>query len=76
MATATGSSALMPVILSTASEVGTMDKRSFHNEGAFQVAMHLARKMLADKLITEKEYRAFEQEMRRKYQPFSCDLFT
>ena len=38
--------------------------------------MHLARTMLAAKLITEKEYLAFEQEMLNKYQPFSGDLYT
>lgn len=53
-----------------------MDKRSFHNEAAFQVTMHLARTMLAEKLITEKEYQVFEQEMLNKYQPFSGDLYT
>lgn len=66
----------MPVISSTDSGVVTMDKRSFHNEAAFQVTMYLARSMLAEKLITEKEYRAFEQEMLNKYQPFSGDLYT
>lgn len=66
----------MPVISNTDSEVATMDKRSFHNEAAFQVTMHLARTMLAEKLITEKEYRAFEQKMLNKYQPFSGDLYT
>jgi hypothetical protein len=30
-----------------------MDKRSFQNETAFQVVMHLARRMLAEKFITE-----------------------
>nr|WP_296326992.1 SHOCT domain-containing protein [uncultured Acidaminococcus sp.] len=40
------------------------------------MTMHLARKMLAEKLITEKEYWAFEQEMLNKYQPFSGDLYT
>jgi hypothetical protein len=40
-----------------------MDKRSFQNETAFQVVMHLARRMLAEKLITGKEYRDFVQEM-------------
>lgn len=53
-----------------------MDKRTFHNEAAFQVTMHLARKMLTERLITEKEYRAFEQEMLNQYQPFSGDLYT
>lgn len=53
-----------------------MDKRSFQNGTAFQVVMHLARRMLAEKLITGKEYRDFEQEMLRRYQPFSGDLYT
>lgn len=53
-----------------------MDKRSFQNETAFQVVIHLARRMLAVKLITGKEYRDFEQEMLRRYQPFSGDLYT
>lgn len=53
-----------------------MDKRSFQNETAFQMAMYLARWMLAEKLITGKEYRNFEQEMLRRYQPFSGDLYT
>lgn len=66
----------MPAISSIDSGVATMDKRSFHNEAAFQVTMHLARTMLAKKLITEKEYRAIEQEMLNKYQPFSGDLYT
>ena len=38
--------------------------------------MHLVRTMLATKLITEKEYRDFEQAMIRQYQPFSGDLYT
>lgn len=44
-----------------------MDKRSFQNETAFQVVMHLARRMLAEKLITGKEYRDFVQEMIRRF---------
>lgn len=53
-----------------------MDKRSFQNETACRMAMHPARRMLAEKLITGKEYRDFEQEMLRRYQPFSGDLYT
>jgi hypothetical protein len=53
-----------------------MDKKTFQNEATFQVTLHVARKMLAQKLITEKEYRDFEKEMIRRYQPFSGDLFT
>ena len=67
MATAIGSSAPMPAILLIGLEVYAMDKRSFQNETTFQVTMHLARKMMAAKLITEKEYRDFEQAMIRQY---------
>lgn len=66
----------MPVISSTDSGVSAMDKRAFQNETAFQVVMHLARRMLAEKLITGKEYRDFVQEMICRYQPFSGDLYT
>ena len=66
----------MPAILLTGLGVYAMDKRSFQNETTFQVTMHLARTMLAAKLITEKEYRDFEKEMIRRWQPFSGDLFT
>nr|DAE90226.1 MAG TPA: Short C-terminal domain [Caudoviricetes sp.] len=53
-----------------------MDKRSFQNETTFQVTMHMAREMMATKIITEKEYREFKQAMIRQYQPFSGDLYT
>ncbi|MGE9915299.1 SHOCT domain-containing protein [Megasphaera elsdenii] len=76
MATDIGSSAPTHAILHIGSEVSAMDKRSFQNETAFQMAMYLARRMLAEKLITSKEYRDFEQEMLRRYQPFSGDLYT
>lgn len=76
MATAIGSSAPTPAILLIGLKVFAMDKRSFQNETAFQVTMHLARKMMAAKLITEKEYRDFVQEMICRYQPFSGDLYT
>lgn len=66
----------MPVIFPIGSGVSAMDKKSFQNETVFQIVMHLARAMLAEKLITEKEYRAFEQDMLYKYQPFSGDLYT
>ena len=56
MATAIGSSVPMPAMSSIASEMVAMDKRLFRNEATFQVTMYLARVMLAEKLITEKEY--------------------
>ena len=47
----------MPATLPTGLEVYAMDKKTFQNEATFQITLHLARKMLAQKLITEKEYR-------------------
>ncbi|WP_307973690.1 SHOCT domain-containing protein [uncultured Megasphaera sp.] len=76
MATGIESSAPMPAILRIGLGMYAMDKRSFQNETTFQVTMHLVRKMMAAKLITEKEYRNFEQAMIRQYQPFSGDLYT
>lgn len=66
----------MLAILLTGSKVSAMDKKLFFNEITFQVTINLARKMMAAKLITGKEYRDFEQEMLRRYQPFSGDLYT
>ena len=66
----------MPATLPTGLEVYAMDKKTFQNEATFQITLHLARKMLAQKLITEKEYRDFEKGMIRRWQPFSRDLFT
>lgn len=76
MATAIGSSAPTHAILLIGLEMFAMDKRSFQNETAFQVVMHLARRMLAEKLITGKEYRDFVQEMLCRYRPFFGDLYT
>jgi hypothetical protein len=46
-----------------------MDKKTFHDEAVFQATMHIARRMLEEKLITKKEYKAFEQRMIAKYNP-------
>lgn len=53
-----------------------MDKKTFHNEAMFQITMHIVRRMLAQQLISEKEYKAIEQAMIQKYQPFSASLYT
>lgn len=76
METVIESSVPIAAILHIALVVKTMDKKTFENEALFQMTLHLARKMLASRLISEKEYRAFEQEMLREYQPFSGDLYT
>lgn len=46
-----------------------MDKKAFHDEAIFQATMHIARRMLDQKLLTKKEYKAFEQRMIEKYKP-------
>lgn len=53
-----------------------MEKTIFHNELTFQVTLYLARLMMAEKLISEKEYFVFVDEMLRKYQPITGDLYT
>ncbi|WP_370839048.1 SHOCT domain-containing protein [Phascolarctobacterium faecium] len=54
----------------------TLDKTTFENESAFQMTLYLARTMLEDKLITEKEYRDFKKEIIKRYEPFFGDLYT
>lgn len=56
--------------------VWTLDKTTFQNESTFQMTLYLARTMLADKLITEKEYRDFKKEIIKRYEPFFGDLYT
>jgi membrane peptidoglycan carboxypeptidase len=68
MAAGSGSIAAMPATSRTASEAA-MDKKTFHDEAVFQATMHIARRMLEEKLITKKEYKAFEQRMIAKYNP-------
>lgn len=48
----------------------------FINEAIFQTTLHIARMMLSKGIIKEQEYRDLEQEMIRKYQPFSGDLYA
>ena len=52
-----------------------MDKETIVNETAYQVAVELAELMLRKKLITTKEYQAFEEEMFRKYKPVFSALY-
>ncbi len=59
----------MPAISSIASEMLAMDEKTFRQEAVFHAVMNVAKFMLAQKLITEKEYKEFEREMVQKYQP-------
>jgi hypothetical protein len=71
-----GSSAAMPVILSTVSAVVAMDKTTFQNEALFLITLYLMQSMCDEKLITESEYHVAERQMLEKYQPFSGSLYT
>lgn len=66
----------MPAISLIDLEVWMLDKTTFQNESAFQMTLYLARSMLAEKLITEKEYRDFKKEIIKRYEPFFGDLYT
>jgi len=46
-----------------------MDKDKFNNEKLFQVSVSLARKMLADGVLTDEEFARFCELMAVKYTP-------
>ena len=56
MATATESIAATSVMWSIGSEVVLMDKQEFRNEKLYQTTMLMARKMLFEGIISDKEY--------------------
>ena len=47
-----------------------------HDEIAFQVTMHLAKKLLEQGVITPEEYVEFDTKMKEKYAPIIGDLFS
>lgn len=47
-----------------------MEKKLFNAELRFYVIIQLAKKMLEDGKITNKEYVMIERKMRQKYAPF------
>ena len=53
-----------------------MDKERFHAEAAFQATLAIARRMVAQGLVTQREYRAFVKRLLEKYHPPTGDLFT
>ena len=53
-----------------------MDEKTFQGEAAFQAVLHIAKSMLCQKLLTEREYKEFEAEMVRKYHPLSGCFIT
>ena len=53
-----------------------MTKDEFDREKRYQVVMHFVRKMLAEGLITEKEYCQIDTNFRQKFLPVTGDLLS
>lgn len=53
-----------------------MNKEEFRNEKLYQITMHIARQMLAEGLISEKEYRQIDTLFTEKYKPILGTLFA
>lgn len=53
-----------------------MSKEEFRNETMYQATMHIVRKMLADGIISEEEYRRIDDMFLKKYQPLLGSLFS
>ena len=69
MATATESIAATSAMWSIGSEVVLMDKQEFRNEKLYQTTMLMARKMLSEGIISDKEYGQIDTIFREKYRP-------
>ena len=76
MATATESIAATSVMWSIGSEVVLMDKQEFRNEKLYQTTMLMARKMLFEGIISDKEYGQIDTIFREKYHPTLGTLFA
>ncbi len=53
-----------------------MSKEEFCNEKLYQTTMYLARKMLKEGIISQKEYRQIDTIFLEKYQPVFGTLFS
>ena len=71
-----GSTARTDAMLKTDSGDVVMNKDEGHREIMYQMTMSVARKMIAEGLLTRDEYRAFESEMQKKYKPIIGELFS
>ena len=60
----------------TGSEVARMSKEQMRQEKLYQVTMSMVRRMLAEGLITEKEYRQIDTMFLEKYRPLFGTLFS
>lgn len=60
----------------TGSEVARMSKERMRQEKLYQATMSMVRKMLAEGLITEEEYRQIDTMFLEKYRPVFGTLFS
>ena len=60
----------------TGSEVARMSKEQMTNEMLYQATMSMVRRMLAEGLITEEEYRQIDTMFLEKYHPLFGTLFS
>ena len=60
----------------TGSEVARMSKEQMTNEKLYQATMSMVRRMLAEGLITEEEYRQIDTMFLEKYRPLFGTLFS
>lgn len=58
------------------SEAARMSKEQMRQEKLYQVTMSMVRKMLAEGLITEEEYRQIDTMFLEKYHPLFGTLFS
>lgn len=61
---------------STDSEVAAMSKEQKRREKLYQITMNIAKRMLADGLISKEEYAIIDTKMKEKYQPTLGTLFA
>ena len=54
----------------------TVNEAEGRREIVYQMTMTLARKMVAEGMITKEEYKAFESKMQEKYKPIIGELIT
>ena len=71
-----GSTAAMTATSGTGSEVARMSKEQMRQEKLYQATMSMVRKMLAEGLITEEEYRQIDTMFLEKYHPLFGTLFS
>ena len=66
----------MTAISSIGSEVARMSKEQMKQEKLYQATMSMVRQMLAEGLISEKEYRQIDTMFLEKYRPLFGTLFS